>query len=426
MSGAFAARRFQRRSRSGRHGTTGPAQGRARPCGPRVADVHGLGAEAGGDADIQVGLPRPAARAGLERPDEAQFPAHHLQHQLGQVDARQHRRHPFAQLGQARWLGDRFQAGHVQASVPVDGDVAARSGKPVTHLSVGLVQGGGLAGQQIAGVLFGQFQRSQHRVLGLRPGRPVEQLGPGVGPAGGGRCVDATALEVAVELGEDAERVGVPVDPASRERWVAEHQARCRDAPADRPTRLHPGNVALRVRPHGRRRTALKRNLLPLEARRRPDELGNLRTGDVRRHRCQRVRRRRCRSRGRPGASRPASCVGVDRCCSRTRCKTRPGRGDRRQDARWWSRSPGSWPWSSTSSSTPTISGGAAAVLDAARTTETGLSCGADVVHAAERESLSPRNGVTCTSSVGLRGFEPPTLDPQSLFWQFPDLPFLA
>jgi hypothetical protein len=55
------------------------------------ADVERVRGQARGDRHVEVGHPRAAPRDGGERLDEPGLPRHHLEDELGQIDARQHR-----------------------------------------------------------------------------------------------------------------------------------------------------------------------------------------------------------------------------------------------------------------------------------------------------------------------------------------------
>lgn len=117
-----------------------------------VADVECLGGQAGGDTHVQVDQAALASRPGGECRDEPRAPGHHLQDDLGQVHPGQHRGHPSAQVDQARRVGDGHEALHVQPAVVIDADRAVvRHAGGEVH--VALVQGTGVAVQQLAGVL---------------------------------------------------------------------------------------------------------------------------------------------------------------------------------------------------------------------------------------------------------------------------------
>jgi hypothetical protein len=122
--------------------------------------------QAGRDGDVQVRQPGAAAGDGGERPGESWLPAHHLQQHLGQVDPRQHRADPLAQVDQAPWFRDRLDPLDVQPPVRIHADRVVDR-EPSGHAPVGVIQQQGVRGQQGVRVL-GQPERGQHRLP--RPG----------------------------------------------------------------------------------------------------------------------------------------------------------------------------------------------------------------------------------------------------------------
>ena len=184
-----------------------------------IADVQRVRGQAGRDGDVQVRQPGAAAGDGGERPGESRLPAHHLQQHLGQVDPRQHRADPLAQVDQAPRFRDRLDPLDVQPPVRIHADRVVDL-EPSGHAPVGVVQQPGVRCQEGVRV-FGQPERGQHRVLGCGPRFAVQQLGARVAPAGGGLGVDVAAFEPGMELGQHAEHVGVALDPP----LAGEHQA---------------------------------------------------------------------------------------------------------------------------------------------------------------------------------------------------------
>ena len=160
----------------------------------------------------------------VNAPANARLPAHHLQQHLGQVDPRQHRVDPPAQVDQAPGFRDRLDPLDVQPPVRIHADRVVDR-EPPGHAPVSVIQQPGVRGQQGVRVL-GQPERGQHRVLGRGPRFAVQQLGARVAPAGGGLGVDVAPFEPGVELGQHAEHVGVRLDPAA----AGEHQAGPRPA----------------------------------------------------------------------------------------------------------------------------------------------------------------------------------------------------
>ena len=224
-----------------------------------VADVHGVRGQARGDRDRQVVQPGPAARHRGERARELRRPGHDLQEHLRQVDARQHRRGPGAQVHQRRRLLDGLEAGEVDLPVVVDGDLGV-DGQAAADLAVGGIQRPGVLREQGGGVT-GQAECRQDVVAGRVPRRAFQEAALRVAPPGGGLGPDVAALEAAPELLEHAAGVGVPAHRAVLVRGVAEHQVPPRAADharVDQPAGDERGRQAAAVGqdvgqgPHGR------------------------------------------------------------------------------------------------------------------------------------------------------------------------------
>jgi hypothetical protein len=111
----------------------------------------------------------------------------------------------------------------VDLPVVADGDLGV-DGQPPGDLPVGGIQRAGVLGQQRVRVAR-QAEGGQDVAADRGPCPAVQEVGLRAAPSGRGLGPDLAALEVAPELLQDAEGVGVPTDRAVLVLRVAEYPA---------------------------------------------------------------------------------------------------------------------------------------------------------------------------------------------------------